>query len=221
MSDAVSTRPTATTTWLVDQLRHAIIEGAIPEGAALRQTDIASQYDVSRMPVREAINRLEAEGWVEHHPHKGSYVVRLDAEDAREIFAIRAALETLAVSRAFPALSTARIEKAEGALKELEIAEGDVWFAAHKRFHLSLYEDAGRRLCRLIAQQLDAAERYLRLENAVLDVADKDRREHRALLDAARAGDAARAAETIRCHVAETGDVLARCLGDRAAGEAP
>lgn len=218
MTAKQSQRPSATTQWLVDQLRHAIIDGALRERTPVRQEDIAAHYDVSRMPVREALQRLEAEGWIEHRPYKGAYVAALDSDDVRELFDIRAALERLAAQRTFADLQAEHVTEAVSALEDLEAAPSDAWFAAHKAFHLSLYAAAGRGLYRMIAQQLDAAERYLRLENAVLDVAEKDRNEHRELLDAAKNRDGERAAEIITRHVGDTGEVLATCLRNSKGG---
>jgi len=212
MSTDLDSRPAATSVWLVDRIRHAIIEGEIPSRAPLRQAEIAARYHVSRMPVREALQRLEAEGWVIHTPHKGAHVAPLDAGDLRDLFAIREAVESLAARRRLPALTLEQIAQARHALAALEAATGDAWFAAHKAFHLSLYAAAGPRLQRLAAQQLDAAERYLRLENAILDVAEKDCREHRALLDAAIMRDGPRAVRILQTHVGETGENLAARL---------
>jgi len=214
-----ATRPCATTAWLVEQLREAIIAGELAAGEPVRQEEIAARFAVSRMPVREALQRLEVEGWLEHRPYRGAYVAPLDAADVSELFAARAALEALAARRTFAHLDTGQVAAIERALTALEESvAGDAWFAAHRAFHLSLYSGVGPRLQRLIGQQLDAAERYLRIENVLLEVVDKDRREHRALVAAAKAGDGERAAAVIDAHVGEAGETLAAGLRGRSQG---
>ena len=212
------TRPTATTEWLLEHLREAITHGEYPPGTPVRQETLAAHYDVSRMPVRAALQHLEAEGWIEHRPHRGAYVAPLDPDDVAELFAVRAVLETLGVRRGVPSLTSADTDAAAHALDTLEQSAGSDWFAAHKAFHLSLHVRIGRRLYRLIDQHLDAAERYLRLENAVLDVAGSDRREHRALLAAAREGDGEGAAGIMHRHLEGSGERLAARLRDAPPG---
>ena len=73
----------------LETLRDAIASGTVKEGEALLQNDIAAALGLSRMPVREALRMLEAEGWVEFSPYKGAVVTRLSAEEVIETFEIR------------------------------------------------------------------------------------------------------------------------------------
>ncbi len=132
------------------------------------------------MPVREAMRLLEAEGLVTKQPHRGAVVAPLDAEDALELFQIRAALEGVAVRRSFPALTDMQvdaIERAHGALEDAGDADKR---ARHSAFHLALYAAAGPRLQKMISDQLDAAQRYhLRFGRPGMEVSDRDRTEPR------------------------------------------
>src|SRR6516162_10695361 len=81
------------TSAVADKLREEIIRGAIPEGAQLRQDAIATQYRVSRIPVREALRQLDAEGLITIVPNRGAVVPALSPNDVEELFSIRALLE--------------------------------------------------------------------------------------------------------------------------------
>ena len=98
----------------------------------VRQDELAAAYGVSRMPIREAIRVLEAEGLVISRPNRGSVVAPLDPEDAEEIFDVRTALESLALRRSIPRLSDIQKKQAIAALEKLEQAGGKENSAAHR-----------------------------------------------------------------------------------------
>lgn len=216
MPEGKAIRPATTAAWILEKLRTAILQGDMPAHSLVRQDEIAATYGVSRMPVREAIRSLEAEGLVIVRPNRGSFVAPLDPDDAEELFSIRASLETLALRRSIPKMDDTQKRSAINALAALEQAAPDEASVLHRNFHLSLYAAAGNRLLRLIGQHIDAAERYLRLEATLVDTIDKDRYEHRALLDATLAGDIRGATKLIERHVAGTGMKLADMLRKRA-----
>jgi len=198
--------------FVVDTLRRAIVSGAIPGGQAIRQEDLAARFGVSRMPVREALRRLEAEGLVDFVPHKGAVVASLSAEDAEEIAAMRVAAETLALRRSLPRLTPEDLDRAAAVLEEME-AETDIarFGELNRRFHLTLYAaSSGKRLLQHVQSLHDAADRYLRVAITGLDYESRSAEEHRALLAACRAGDAGRAQALLATHIESAG----RSLGD-------
>jgi DNA-binding GntR family transcriptional regulator len=215
MTEKLASRPTTTAAWILENLRSAILQGSIPAHSLVRQDEIAATYGVSRMPVREAIRSLEAEGLVIARPNRGSFVAPLDPDDAAEIFDIRASLEALALRRSIPNMDETKKKAAVDALTALEQANSDASSDLHRDFHLSLYAGAGSRLLRLIGQHIDAAERYLRLEATLVGTMDEDRYEHRALLDATLTGDVRGATRLIERHVAGTGLEIAELLRER------
>lgn len=83
-----------------ESLRDAIVNQDLKPGERLRDTDLADEIGVSRTPVREAIRRLEMEGYVTIQPRKGAYVAGLSSKDINEVFEIRSELESLAASLA-------------------------------------------------------------------------------------------------------------------------
>jgi DNA-binding GntR family transcriptional regulator len=208
-------RPATTVTWILENLRTAILQGALEAHTLIRQDQLAATYGVSRMPIREAIRLLEAEGLVISRPNRGSVVAPLDPEDAAEIFEVRAALESLALRRSIPRLDEIQKSQAIALLDKLEHVNATESSATHRAFHLSLHAAAGDRLIRLVGQHIDAADRYLRLEATLAGTVDNDRREHRAILEAALAGDVDTAARLITQHVTETGREMAVLLRKR------
>jgi DNA-binding GntR family transcriptional regulator len=201
------------TAYVAGVLRDAIIGGVIPEGTALRQDELAERFQVSRMPVREALRLLESHGLIEFQPHKGAVVAPLRTEEVVEIFDTRAALEVLAIKRSMPLLTDEIVATAASLLDDLE-EETDLVQAMrlHRRFHLALYSEAGARLLQLIESQLDAAERYLRLESVEMGNSSEDLDEHRALLAACQDRDTARAIAILAPHIEEGGRALAARL---------
>src|SRR6266852_9187131 len=86
-------------------LREKILSGEIGDGEQLRQDALAAEYGVSRIPLREALRQLEAEGLVSFYPHRGAVVSTLSLAEIEELFEIRALIEPDMLRRAIPKLS--------------------------------------------------------------------------------------------------------------------
>jgi DNA-binding GntR family transcriptional regulator len=93
-----------------DTLRRAIFSGLLTGGTHLGQAEIAAQLAVSTTPVREALRDLAADGLIRIDPHRGAVVHELDADDLREIYEIRSALETLAIRKAAKHITAEELE---------------------------------------------------------------------------------------------------------------
>ncbi|MCC4245324.1 GntR family transcriptional regulator [Stappia indica] len=198
---------------VADRLRERIISGELAAGQPLRQETIAEAYGVSRMPVREALRLLQAEGFVEMVRNRGASVAAIDARDLAEIHEMRVLAECLALRHAIPELTESRIDRAESIQGELETAPIEAFGALNKRFHMTLYEACGRpRLLAHISLLHDAADRYLRIAIRQLDYAVRSDREHRELLAACRRRDTEAAQEILRTHIEEAGKALLAAL---------
>jgi DNA-binding GntR family transcriptional regulator len=200
-------------------LREAILCGALPGGAPLRQEELAAAFGVSRMPVREALRQLEARALVDFHPHRGAVVAEISAEESADIGTIRAALEPAALRLSLPHLGPADFTLADELIAEMDgEADPGRMGELNRRLHMTLYARAGKpRLLALVEQHLAAADRYLRFQFTALGYQPRSQDEHRALLAACRAGDAAAACGVLVRHVALAGDELTAFLGDRPA----
>lgn len=198
---------------VADRLRARIISGELAAGQPLRQEAIADAYGVSRMPVREALRLLQAEGLVEIVLNRGASVAAIDARDLAEIHDMRVLAECLALRHAIPELTESRIDLAERIQDELETAPIEAFGTFNKCFHMTLYEACGRpRLLAHISLLHDAADRYLRIAIRQLDYAERSGLEHRALIAACRSRDAHAAEEILHNHIREAGDALLSAL---------
>lgn len=195
---------------IADALRAAIVDGTLPPGTPLRQDAVARRFAVSAIPVREALRQLESEGWVRTETHKGATVSPLLANEAREIYEIRAALESLAIGFAIDRHTRHTLTQAENCLRAARAESDPARYAQHNEaFHLSLYQPAGKpHLLGMIDGLHRRGERYLRLKlDRPLHKAKSDQ-EHGALLAAVRAGDRALAQALVTEHLLSTGNLL-------------
>src|SRR3954452_12204296 len=104
----------------LEALRDRILRGEYPEGEPLRQDAIAIELGVSRIPVREALRQLEAEGLVTFTPHRGAVVSTLSIDEIVELFELRAEIESDLLRRSIPHMTEAHHIKAANILAEYE-----------------------------------------------------------------------------------------------------
>ncbi|MDR0253343.1 MAG: GntR family transcriptional regulator, partial [Brucellaceae bacterium] len=128
---------------ILEFIRGAIADGSLDEGEPIRQDDVAKLFNVSKIPVREALKRLEAEGLVEFRRNKGAIVTKVSEPEIAQIFEVRAILEASALKFSVPHMTAATFDKAE-AYCQAFAQETDVarWSELNWRFHSCLYEDA-------------------------------------------------------------------------------
>lgn len=191
-------------------LRDGILSGKIPGGTPLRQEELAQQFGVSRMPVREALRQLEAQALIDFTPHKGAIVTTISASDAADLFAVRLALEPAALALSIPALTPADLDRAADTAAEMD-GERDLsrMGELNRRFHMTLYARADRpRLLALVEQHMAAFDRYLRFELAALGWDHLKQDDHRALLEACRHGDRPAADAVLRRHLTHADQAL-------------
>ena len=131
---------------IADRVRAEIEEGRLPPGAPLNQVDLAARFGLSRIPVREALRHLAAEGYVTYRPNKGANVVSpASADDVAEIIEIRECLEARLMDHAVERLTPEALEEAAEALDALNRARTTQQMqGAHQRFHTLLYRAAER-----------------------------------------------------------------------------
>ncbi len=193
---------------VTDTLRERILSAELAEGTPLKQEILAAELGVSRIPLREAFRRLEAEGLLTIVPHRGAVVSAPSLDEISELFDLRAMLEPDLIRRAVPAMSPAQLAMAGGILADYgaALARRDVgaWGALNTRFHLALYAPAGRvRSLALVHGLLDQTDRYTRMQLLLTGGEGQARaqQEHEALLAACGAADTAEAARLLEAHV--------------------
>jgi DNA-binding GntR family transcriptional regulator len=207
------------TSFVSETLRTAILTGTLDDGAPLRQDELAATFGVSRMPIREALRQLEAEGLIDFQPHKGAVVAQLPIEEISEVYEMRLMAETFALRLSLPHLSVETLDRAAWLLDEID-GEEDVtrWGLLNRQFHATLLSGAPRkRLSALIDSLHNAVDRYLRFLLTNLDYEERSQEEHRAILAVCRTGDVERAVAALSEHLTGGGQAMVAFLKRREA----
>ena len=201
-----------------DFIRGEILCGAYPGGTRVNPLTIAGRLGISRMPVREAIRQLDAEGLVTIRPNRGAVVTVLTPKEIEELFEMRAVLEALAARLALPRLAGEGLEELELLRQRMDRARGDpkTWIVRHNAFHNYLCSQSDRpRLTAEIDRFRTAVQPYLLMSISVYKSTEMPHFEHQAILDAIRAGHAARLESCTRDHVLSAGRGVVAFLEQR------
>ncbi|MET4781542.1 GntR family transcriptional regulator [Glaciihabitans sp. UYNi722] len=202
-------------------LRAEILSGALAPGAILSQVQLASRFDISRTPLREALRRLLAENLVVGDFNRRMRVSELNLDDFDQIYAIRIALEPVAIASTIAHLtapSRAVLENHVTAMDEaIAVLDIDRFRDEHRAFHLGLTVGGGARVARLLEDLWDNSERYrlTYLHHDYNDPASEATRaltisqvEHRNMLNAALAGDATTCIAALLHHLQRALDIV-------------
>ena len=191
-------------------LREAITSGQLRGHEPLLQDEIAAQLKMSHIPVREALRQLQSEGLVTYQANRGATVTALAPAEIREIYEIRATLETAAIRRATTVLTAPALVKASQILSRAEAAtDGASWGSLDVDFHQIIYALDGRpRLQEMIEGLLRRVDRYWLSHGLMLQHRAAFDREHRALLATIERRDADAAAALLDEHLAGASALL-------------
>jgi DNA-binding GntR family transcriptional regulator len=195
---------TTTSKDVTDVLRRRILEGRYKANEFIRQDLVATELGVSRIPVREALAKLEAEGLVVHVKYRGALVAQLSFEEIREIYEMRAMLEPWLLQLAVENITKDQVKAlrkiVERARKTNTVAE---WSGMNVEFHRTLFEAAGRPLAmQVLDNLLMRADRYLKLQNfASITTKQESDAQHLAILDLVEKRDVDGAVSALREHI--------------------
>lgn len=194
---------------IASDIRERILNGDLAEGVTVRQEALAEEYSVSRMPVREALKRLDAEGLVQLTNNQGATVTKHSLDEIGEIFDLRILIEVDLFRRAIPVMTAAQIARCEKVLEAMETSydADDVvkWGALNYEYHSALYAPANRGLTNDVLQRINLqSDRYVRMHLSVMKQRDPARQEHRDLLDLARDGQVDKACALLTSHISQT-----------------
>lgn len=197
------------------QVREAILEGRLRPGSRIRQQALARQFGVSRIPVREALQRLEGEGLVTLVPHSGARVARLDIVECTELYRMRELVEPMALGESTPNLTDRQLAELRGLVNAIEQSSADParWLELDRRFHLESYAGAPMpRILAMIERFWNQTQQYRRAYMAT-GSGDKFATanfEHRLILEALELRDSDDAADRQRSHIRRTRISLTR-----------
>jgi DNA-binding GntR family transcriptional regulator len=208
---------------VADYLRTAILDGRIAPGEWIRQEEVADRFGASRLPVREALRILEAEGLTEHEANRGARVPMLDAHEVAVVYQMRERLEPLAITESIPHLRPADLDRLAELQDEIE-ANTDVgaFLALDREFHLLTYTGCSiDQLTSMVTRLWNSTQHYRR---AFVAMSGPERMwvvnaEHRLLLDAVQRRDTTDAERYLSGHIRRTRIELARVELARTGGE--
>lgn len=190
---------------ITQQLRDAIVSGELLPGERLNQLAIAEHFQVSRIPIRNALQRLASEGLVTVRAHRTATVTELTLEELEEIYAIRGTLEGVTAEIGATSMTAERLEELAQVVALLDRADdGESWLALNQRFHAAIYEAAGRpRTLAIIRQLRQLSGPYIKhyiVEGAYRSQAQAG---HHRILQACQARDGSRARSETERHLSE------------------
>jgi DNA-binding GntR family transcriptional regulator len=211
---------------IVDPMRRAIVLGELPPGLHLEEPALAQKFGVSRIPVREALLRLEHEGLVRVQPRRGAFIVGMTPDDVRDVYELRQLIEGRAARRAAERIAPdglARLELLAGQMDDaLRRREPAAMVEPDVEFHRQLVAAAGSR-------QLGAAwERLAGLISTILGVTDSVRygstpdavHGHQLIIDALVRRDAEAAEREVALHLESGERVMLDAIRERRANGA-
>lgn len=200
-----------------ENIRQAIIDGTFKPGERLMEIQLADEMGVSRTPVREAIRRLELEGFVVMIPRRGTYVADISIKDITEIYEVRISLDVLAAGLAAERITDEELETMNGYLREIAryvpSLDMEKIVALDSAFHDVLYKASrNERLWSIIGnlrEQLTGIRaRSMSYPGRLVDTMN----EHRDLLDSIASRDIERAQRAARVHIENAEQILLRSL---------
>ena len=192
------------------ELKKRIIADDYKAGFQLRQDQLATEMGTSRIPVREALLRLEGEGLIEIIPHKGGVVKGLSLAEASELFNLRILIECNLLKKSLKNMKDSDFDEAERALLKfdevvLNTNNIDQWTALNWSYHYQFYKAAKQPFSINLLQMLhNNTDRYVRQQLLHKGAPSKAHEEHSELLSLARAGDIEAACNLLEQHIAAT-----------------
>jgi DNA-binding GntR family transcriptional regulator len=200
-----------------DKLRQSIIKGKLKPGQKVVMAELAKTFGLSETPVREAIRRLESEGYIDFTPHMGAIVTKIDEGELVEIYLIRIALEELATRLASPHITEKDIDFLNRKNREMEMAiqqnRYEILAGINKLFHLRIYKAAPfPRLYKMICDLWDTFERWPSVFSYVPERAAASVEEHKKIIQALQARDMDQADRLIKEQKERTMEALQKYM---------
>ncbi|EGQ7814605.1 GntR family transcriptional regulator [Vibrio parahaemolyticus] len=211
-----------TRTQLVEEaIRTQILKGELKTGQPLRQDALAKEFNVSRIPVREALVQLEAQGLVSFEPHKGATVTELSPDKIDELFELRAVVECHILERAIQNMTDEDLERAREVRERFEAVvnsgdEVEEWSNYNYEFHKALYAPANMPETMDVIYNLNTkCDRYIRMQLLFTTGIKKAEQEHLTLFEMCQNRDIDGAKYLLKKHILEAGTAIRNLLLER------
>jgi DNA-binding GntR family transcriptional regulator len=192
-----------------ERIRAAILAGTLPPGSRIDQNQLAKDLNTSLVPVREALKKLESEGFVQIIPRRGAFITEVSVQDMEDLYYARSILEGQTAFHAVEHLTgehLTRLEKLYHSMgTALETHNYDEFTRLNRQFHFLIYDAAGSKyLSRMIVGLWELAERYRYRYMFYETQADSIQSEHLAILEACRARDGQALQQAVIHHTRRT-----------------
>ena len=206
IADQVGPRVGATQEWIFHVRREGIISAKLPGGMQLKQDEISAALNVSHIPVREALRRLEAQGLVRIHPNRGAAVTELTRSELLDMMEVRATLSVMLLRNSAPLLTKADFDAMEEVVKQQrETANEDLVRSEelNYRFHEILTSHAANSMANFLLELVHAnIDRYLRASfYGTPQTREVSINEHELIIMTCREGDFEAAGNLLRDHI--------------------
>ncbi|MEP4891506.1 MAG: GntR family transcriptional regulator [Aliiglaciecola sp.] len=208
---------------LYKQIKLDIRHNRLPVAQALKQEELSQRYNISRIPIRDVLQRLKNEGWLTTCGKRGVMIPELNATEAEDLYLMRKYLEPLILGYAIPNLNQQTIGKATDYLQTIDAQTDDpnqhMSIEEHGelnwQFHACLYQQANRpTLFNTIASLHQLCGRYIGFHNQQLDYLATSQQDHYNLLKAIENKDIPHAKSLLEAHISDAGETLVAFLVD-------
>lgn len=193
---------------IAKELHAQILSGQLAPGVRIVQEDLAAQFGASRIPVRDALRRLEADGLVTVVANTGAWVSRLSESECADAYQIRERLEPLLLLQSLPLLTAETIARLDQLAHEMEAAlDVEAFLRLDRDFHLLSYSAAPSGMVRDLVEKLWNTTQHYRRAFAQLNGIDSEsvtHMEHRLLVEAIRRRDAVDCERVLAGHIRRT-----------------
>lgn len=210
---------------VTDRIRNLILSGELAPGSRIGQEALAERFGTSRIPVREALKRLESDGLVVLVPNSGAWVAKVDLDECVEIYKIRERIEPLALAESVLRMSDEHIDTLSSLAAQMErTTDPETFLRLDREFHLASYRASGmRQLGAMVERFWNTTQHYRRAFTSLLGPEGwwVIHAEHRLMVDALQRRDAEGASHILFEHIRRTRFRLQQHQGDAGAGDQP
>jgi DNA-binding GntR family transcriptional regulator len=198
---------------VLEEIREDILSGSLKPGTKIDQNQLKERFGISAIPIREAFQRLQSEGYVDIVPHRGVHVKPLSRQEIEDLYLVRAEVEALAGRLALPNLTEDDIRELRELFEQMsQLTESGAYvelLKVNRRFHFTIYRACRRtHLLQILDDLWMRSSRYRSLVTVKPSLAKRAIAEHRAILDACSARDSEALVRAIRQNIEETRKVI-------------
>ena len=199
-------------------IKSKIISGVYPPNQKIEESEISSELNFSRTPVREAVNTLKDEGWITIIPRKGIFVSEISLKDINDIFRVRENIEPIILRLAFENLNTQELDDFEKVFKKYDKSEeinSIILDEKDNNFHNFILNASRNKF--LISMMSNVYEHNQRLRNISKQKLEKRKEailEHLEIIKAIKEKDIEKAVENLSLHIVESRNNFLSCIGN-------